>query len=661
MPRVRPAPPPSSPPPSPRRPSPRPPRPGRGRRPPRRPTTRAAAPRSTTARRCPPSPGSVPPARSRPRRRRRSSRRRHPLCRRCPRPPGSGEGHDDVVLPAERPSPTVRRRRDVRSDASAPLAAPTVVVPPEAVAVPGPMPDGPVVLHDPGAASSRSRPSSRDWPRRPPRPSWAGRWTPSSSPTPPAGLPGAGRGPAPRPGPAPGPPGALAPGPRDAHQALLVVDVSDLAGTVVVPGRRTAEPADPVGAGATTAWPRNAVGSRSSAAWPASARSRTTAPATPGWSTRWRAPCSGCPLSAGSPGRPSGSASTPWTAATSSPAGTRCSRTAPRSTSRSAPPTTRPGCCTSGRRARRWGTGSSSRAPSRTSRSAARWRPGCGPPRSASPTCWPSPPVGVALFDDHERLVQANQSLCRLLGEGQESLRGRRADELLDLAAERAALARGATATGAMPLLARPAGSAGSISWSCPARALGRRERGALGTATESVWCELHVSVSVDDLGRATHLVVFTDVTENRRVEASLRHQAMHDELTGLPDRLRPRPHGVAPARRAQRAPHGGAVLRPRQLQAGQRLARPRRGRRAARGPGREAARGPAARLQRHPALRRRVRRGLRRRRRARQAGRAHGHRRPHPAHRGPPCTASWCGSRRPSAPRSARPSASAR
>ncbi len=141
-------------------------------------------------------------------------------------------------------------------------------------------------------------------------------------------------------------------------------------------------------------------------------------------------------------------------------------------------------------------------------------------------------PVGIALFDDDERLIKANQALCRLLGQGPEALRGRRADELLDLGAEAAAGAGPAT-----PLLARPAGSAGSVSWSCAPRALRTRERGAGGADAAAVWCELHVSVSVHDDGGVTHLVVFTDVTDARRVEASLRHQAMHDELTGLPNR----------------------------------------------------------------------------------------------------------------------------
>ncbi|PVZ14856.1 putative bifunctional diguanylate cyclase/phosphodiesterase [Actinomycetospora cinnamomea] len=141
-------------------------------------------------------------------------------------------------------------------------------------------------------------------------------------------------------------------------------------------------------------------------------------------------------------------------------------------------------------------------------------------------------PVGIALFDDDERMIKANQALCRLLGQGPEALRGRRADELLDLGAEAAAGNGPVT-----PLLARPAGSAGSVSWSCSPRALRRRERGAGGADVPPVWCELHVSVSVHDDGGATHLVVFTDVTDARRVEASLRHQAMHDELTGLPNR----------------------------------------------------------------------------------------------------------------------------
>ncbi|HEX9338951.1 MAG TPA: EAL domain-containing protein, partial [Pseudonocardiaceae bacterium] len=54
----------------------------------------------------------------------------------------------------------------------------------------------------------------------------------------------------------------------------------------------------------------------------------------------------------------------------------------------------------------------------------------------------------------------------------------------------------------------------------------------------EPVYCELHVAMSVQDDGRRFWLVVFQDITERRRTAEALRHQATHDELTGLPNRF---------------------------------------------------------------------------------------------------------------------------
>jgi diguanylate cyclase (GGDEF)-like protein/PAS domain S-box-containing protein len=102
-------------------------------------------------------------------------------------------------------------------------------------------------------------------------------------------------------------------------------------------------------------------------------------------------------------------------------------------------------------------------------------------------------PVGIGIFDDNDRLVDANEALCKL-----RSLRIHH--------------------------------SGSSESYTVPQRMLLRADG-------DPVYCELHVSASVQDDGQRFLLVVFTDITERRRVAEALTYRATHDELTGLPHR----------------------------------------------------------------------------------------------------------------------------
>jgi diguanylate cyclase (GGDEF)-like protein/PAS domain S-box-containing protein len=128
-------------------------------------------------------------------------------------------------------------------------------------------------------------------------------------------------------------------------------------------------------------------------------------------------------------------------------------------------------------------------------------------------------PVGIGLFDDAERLVDANDALCDLLGSSLEKLRGKTADQLghpgdrnqyPSIRSERGGNVKGRRKV--------------------PQRVLVRADG-------EPIYCDLHIAVSVQDDGQRFWLVVFQDVTERRRAAEALRHQATHDELTGLPNR----------------------------------------------------------------------------------------------------------------------------
>ncbi|SDX63835.1 PAS domain S-box-containing protein/diguanylate cyclase (GGDEF) domain-containing protein [Saccharopolyspora shandongensis] len=124
-------------------------------------------------------------------------------------------------------------------------------------------------------------------------------------------------------------------------------------------------------------------------------------------------------------------------------------------------------------------------------------------------------PVGIALLDQDERILDANGALCDLLGD---RLHGKCAADLMHPSDSGAGL------------ISRPADPAEPDREPVPPRVLARSDG-------QPVFCDVRCAASVNDDGNRFWLAVFQDVTEQVRHAETLHFQATHDQTTGLLNR----------------------------------------------------------------------------------------------------------------------------
>jgi diguanylate cyclase (GGDEF)-like protein/PAS domain S-box-containing protein len=127
--------------------------------------------------------------------------------------------------------------------------------------------------------------------------------------------------------------------------------------------------------------------------------------------------------------------------------------------------------------------------------------------------------VGIGISDEHGRIIQVNQALADMLGYRPEEMQGLTVPEM----------AHPTDPPEMWELYARM--GRGEVDKVRMEKAYYRKDGGV-------VWTDLTVSLIRDEAGAPQfNVAMMEDITDRHNLQARLRHQALHDPLTGLPNR----------------------------------------------------------------------------------------------------------------------------
>ncbi len=162
-------------------------------------------------------------------------------------------------------------------------------------------------------------------------------------------------------------------------------------------------------------------------------------------------------------------------------------------------------------------------------------------------------PVGMLIFGLEGWVSEVNDALCTLLERDTAELVGAAAAELLEPAAGERASAeeRDELAQAHAQLQALVDGSA----------EVAHRERRFDLPSGRTVWAQVTLSLTSSSTGEPAFLAFVEDVTARKREAEQLEHAALHDPLTGLPNRAKAEDQLSTALARTQRRGGGCAVL----------------------------------------------------------------------------------------------------